>query len=107
MVATPRDHGLKAAREAPSREGYEIIVASRAAEPPDAAPPALLRPRPSPLGPDTFAVTDERGERSWSLAGPSGESISVRLRAGPDASRRELSSILDAIHESLLAGGGR
>lgn len=108
MSATPRDPVTKAAREAPSSDGYEIFVSSRAAGSADAAPSALLRPRPSAVpDPDELTIMDEPRERTWSLVGPSGESLSVRVRAGADAPLHEVSSILDEVRESLLAGGGR
>lgn len=108
MVAAQRDGSRKAGREAPAAGGYEIFVASRDAERAESNPPALQTLGATrPDEPADLRLTEGERERTWSLVGPSGESIAVRLRAGDGASAAELSNVLALVREALFARSER
>jgi len=107
MVTAPRERGLKASGEAPTERGYEIFVASRDADATASHPPALVTLELTPAGePPDLILSEGEPERSWSFTGRSGESVSVRVRAGAGAPLAEISTLLSAVRE-LLAGAGR
>jgi hypothetical protein len=103
MLASPGPRDAKVARNVPSDEGYEVFVASRDAGSSASHPPA--RPTLEVLPADRSAelgLAERAPERSWSFAGPSGEEVFVRVRAGAAASTDEVEAVLAAVREVLL-----